>query len=272
MKYGGLIVCALLVAGCGSGAGPRSATGGAGVEDGTGGSTGGQSGSTGGKSGGTGGQGGSSGTGGSEVDSAAASPVDAGASLDTSSSDVAAAPEAAVADAPPALAACPKPSVDHLEIWTAHGGSLRPAAGGNLLIKEGERHYMKVEFLPGGQWHEIVVPVANSLSKKIDLTTSKGFTITYSATADLWVQLRPLSHAHGGEQHTAKLPSTGGMMQELFVPFAPESWGMLLGDPTFPFAQALRDANFFDFVGPPASANTFVVRGLRFDGYVPPCS
>jgi len=182
--------------------------------------------------------------------------------------------DTAAADTVPAppLAACAKPSVDHLEIWTAHGGSLRPGVGGNLLIKEGDRHYMKVEFLPGGAWHEIVVPIANSLDKKADLSASKGFTLTYSATAELWVQLRPLTHAHGGEQHTIKIPSTGGMVRELFVPFAPESWGMLLGEPTFPFAEAVREANFFNFVAPPASANTFVVRGLRFDGYVPPCS
>jgi hypothetical protein len=96
--------------------------------------------------------------------------------------------------------------------------------------------------------------------------------LSYSATADLWVQLRPLSHAHGGEQWTAKLPSTGGQPQDLFVSFAPASWGMLLGDPPFPFAQALRDANFFNFVAPPTSTNTFVVRGLRIDGHTPPCN
>ena len=86
------------------------------------------------------------------------------------------------------------------------------------------------------------------------------------------MQLRPLSYAHGGAQWTAKLPSTGGMTKDLFVPFAPGSWGNLLGPPPFPFAQALRDANFFDFVGPPGTANTFIVRGLRFDKHVPPCS
>jgi hypothetical protein len=175
-------------------------------------------------------------------------------------------------DVPAPLAACAKPSVDHLEIWEAHGGSLRPAVGGNLLVKEGDRHYAKVDFLPGGEWHEIVVPIVNSLAKKTDLSNSKGFTITYSATAALHVQLRPLSHPHGGEQWTAAIPATGGAIKELFIPFAPEAWGMLLGDPPFPFAQALRDANFFNFVGEPATANSLTVRGLRIDGFVPPCS
>ena len=260
MKY---LLFALLAVACGSAPRPGAGTGGAGVEEGTGGTTGGS---------------GGRGTGGASPADAAGVMPDAGSGGNLSP-DTGPAPDTSVAadvaaDAAPVppLAACAKPSVDHLEIWTAHGGSLRPAVGCNLLIKEGERHYMKVEFLPGGEWHEIVVPIANSLAKKADLSASKGFTITYSATADLWVQLRPLSHPHGGEQHTAKLPATGGMMQELFVPFAPASWGMLLGTPTFPFADAVRDANFFDFVGPPASANVFVVRGLRFDGYVPPCS
>jgi hypothetical protein len=144
--------------------------------------------------------------------------------------------------------------------------------GGNLLVKDGDRYYAKVDFLPGGEWHEIVVPLVNSLAKKVDLTKSKGFWLSYSATADLWVQLRPLSHAHGGEQYTAKLPSTAGLLQEVFISFAPANWGMLLGPPPFPYDQALRDANFFNFVGPPGTANAVTIKGLRIDGYVPPCS
>jgi hypothetical protein len=175
-------------------------------------------------------------------------------------------------DAPAALAACPKPSIDHLEVWEAHGGSLKPPVGGNLFVKEGDHHYVQVDFLPGGEWHEIVVPIVNALTKQTDLSASLGFTLTYSATADLWVQLRPLSHPHGGEQWTAKIPSTGGTTKLLFVPFAPDGWGMLLGTPPFPFAQALKDANFFNFVGPPDSTNHLVVRGLRIDGFVPDCS
>jgi hypothetical protein len=178
----------------------------------------------------------------------------------------------ALAPDAPVVAACPRPSVDRLEIWEAHGGSLKPPVGGNLLIKEGDRYYAKVDFLPGGEWHEIVVPLMNALAKKVDLTGAKGFWITYSATADLWVQLRPLSHAHGGEQYTAKLPSTAGVLSEAFVSFDPASWGMLLGAPPFPFDQALLDANFFNFVGPPATPNTVVVKALRIDGHVPPCS
>jgi hypothetical protein len=49
--------------------------------------------------------------------------------------------------------------VDHLEVWRAHGGSLRPAAGGSILTQDAGKTVARVEFLPGSEWHEIVVPV-----------------------------------------------------------------------------------------------------------------
>jgi hypothetical protein len=204
---------------------------------------------------------------------AAAMLADAAPAADSGSApDLASAADGPGEAGAPPLAGCARPSVDHLEIWEAHGGSLRPGVGANLFVKSGDRYQVKVDFLPGGEWHEIVVPLVNSLTRKTDLSASKGFTLRYSATADLHVQLRPLSHAHGGEQWTAKLPSTGGALQEFFVPFSPEAWGMLLGTPPFPFSQALGDANFFNFIGPPGTANSVVFDGLRIDAFVPPCS
>jgi hypothetical protein len=261
MKYPASIL--LLVLGCGSAAAPqRMRTGDEGGAGGDGGSGGSASADAGGGAGGT------------RVVDAAPSPPDLAADLPPPSPpDAAPTPDLTIpADGSAPLAACPKPSVDHLEIWEAHGGSLRPAVGGNLLVKDGDRHYAKVDFLPGGEWHEIVVPIVNSLAAKTDLTASRGFTLTYSATAALHVQLRPLSHPHGGEQWTATIPATGGATKDLFIPFAPAAWGMLLGDPPFPFSQALRDANFFNFVGEPGTGNSLTVRGLRIDGFVPPCS
>jgi hypothetical protein len=265
MKYAGSVLLALVV-GCGQAVQERRAPG------------------TGGEGGGAGdraadaGAAGRGGTGGARLaDAATPAP---GLDAASSSPDLAPAAsrdadlprDASAAEALPPVPACPKPSVDRLEVWTAHGGSLRPGVGGNLLVKEGDRYHVRVEFLPGSVWHEVVVPIANALSRKADLSASKGFSITYSATADLWVQLRPLTHPHGGEQHTAKLPSTGGAMMELFVPFDAASWGDLLGKPTFPLSEAVMNANFFNFVGPPGTGNTVVIRGLRFDGYLPPCS
>jgi hypothetical protein len=255
--------------GSGGGSGGASGSGGQSGSVGTGGSSPGSGGGSGGSAGGTGGGTVSGGSGGSSVDGARTdSGGETGPTGDTGGpGDGSSSPDLG------AVQACPRPSVDRLEIWTAHGGSLRPAVGGNLLVKEGDRYYAKVEFLPGGEWHEIVVPLVNSLMKQVDLTNSKGLLLSYSATAELWVQLRPLSKAHGGDQHTALIPSTGGMVKELFLPFNAQTFGVpLLGAPAHPFSQTLRDANFFNFVGRPAVMNTFVVRGLRIDGHLPPCS
>ena len=253
-----------------------SAGGASGSTGGGNGSTGGSSGSTGGVggsgSGGSGGGGGSGGAGGSAGGSSGAGGSSDGGRADGPPGDTTGAMVDMGGPSDPPLTPCPKPSVDHLESWRAHGGSLRPAAGGTILTQDAGKTIARVEFLPGSEYHEIVVPVVNDQTKKVDLTSSAGFTITYSAVADLHVQLRPLSYAHGGAQWTAKLPATGGMTRELFVPFVQGTWGNLLGPPPFPFSQALRDANFFDFVGPPGTANTFIVRGLRFDKHVPPCS
>jgi hypothetical protein len=261
--------------GNGGSTGGTTATGGS--TGGASGSTGGGNGSTGGSSGSTDGSGGSGGSGAGGGGGADGSAGGAGGSSDGGRADgplgdtTGATADMGGPSYPP-LTPCPKASVDHLEVWRAHGGSLRPAAGGTILTQDAGKTIARVEFLPGSEWHEIVVPVVNDQTKKVDLTSSAGFTITYSAVADLHVQLRPLSYAHGGAQWTAKLPATGGMTKDLFVPFLPGSWGNLLGPPPFPFSQALRDANFFDFVGPPGTANTFIVRGLRFDKHVPPCS
>jgi hypothetical protein len=257
--------------GTGGAGGSGAGTGGAG---GSGASTGGSGGPTGGGGSGTGGGGTGGSAGAGSGGAGGSSGGSGGGSGDGRPAEVASDSSPADSGAPdlPALPACRLPSIDHLEIWKAHGGSLRPAAGGSILTQDGGRTIAKVDFVPGGEWHEIVVPIMNSLAKQVNLTASKGFNLRYSATAELHVQLRPLSFSHGGEQWTARLPATGGVVKDLFVSFEPKNWGDLLGPPPFPFSQALRDANFFDFVGQPGTANTFIVHSLRFDGHVPPCT
>jgi hypothetical protein len=252
---------------------------------GSGGSTGnaGSGGSAAGAGGGTAGSGGSAGTPGNAGTGGSRAPDARPGQPDGRPADAAPRRDGGVPDrAPPSstppqpqppLTPCTRPSVDRLEIWEAHGGSLRPPVGGNLLVKEGDSYFMRVEFLPGAAFHEIVVPLDNSLARKVDLTGRKGVTIVYSSTADISMQLRPISFAHGGEQYAFALTSTGGMMRELFIPLEEASWrSFLFGPAPFPFAQALRDANFFNFVGRPAIANTFIVRGLRIDGHAPACT
>ena len=118
----------------------------------------------------------------------------------------------------------------------------------------------------------MVVLVANSATGQADLTKFGGMTITYSATAEVYMQLRPATKEHGGDQHIVKLPSTNGMFATKYYPFTSDSWTFHpeLGKPTFPLETALKTARLLDFVSP--RAVTFVVQSLRFGEYAPPCT
>jgi hypothetical protein len=95
--------------------------------------------------------------------------------------------------------------------------------------------------------------------------------MTYSATDDLYVQLRPASHWSGGDKWLTKVPSTGGKLVKRFFSFAPGAWTTLpeLGKPSYSFASALTEARGLVFVG--KTANELDFRGLRVDRYTPPC-
>ena len=164
---------------------------------------------------------------------------------------------------------CPPPSLDRLQHWTAHANTT--PGSGNLLVKDGDRYVAKVTFPGGGTWSEVVVPVNNNETIPGDLSKSAGFTITYSATADFWGQLRGTVQAHGGDQNVVKLPSTGGNMSTLSFRFVQDDWTFVpgLGKPTVTLASVLPSAVFFDFVG--NTANTIAFYGLRFDNYLPTC-
>ena len=114
-------------------------------------------------------------------------------------------------------------------------------------------------------------PFGASGEGQIDLSASKGFTLTYSATHDLWVQMRPAFQWNGGAQYLTKVPSTGGQIMTRFFPFTRASWTSLvvLGTPTFPFDMLLGAVRGLVFVGD--VPNTLVFTGLRFDAYVPVC-
>ena len=241
-------------------------------------------------SGGSGGSGGSSGSGGSAPSGGsggsaradagradgrtpdgrprdAASGADRARTADAGASDVSAAvPSDGFGGGP--LTECPTPSIGRLQQWQAHANTV-PATG-SLLVREGDQYVAKVRF-PGGPWSEVVVPIANNEAMTANLTMSKGFTIRYSATADLHVQMRGGIQPHGGDQHVVKLPSTGGETKTLSARFQPEDWTFVpgLGRPRVTLADVVRGATIFDFVG--NTANQVVVYSLRFDNYLPPC-
>jgi hypothetical protein len=170
----------------------------------------------------------------------------------------------------PPITECTKPSVDRLEDWTSSGpaeGTTIPPTG-DLLVKEGDHYIAKVQFL-NVEWHVCPVYLGNQFNANANLATSSGFLLTYSATADFYVQARPTSHWSGGTQWATKIPSTGGVMKSQFFSFQPANWMSIFDTPTWSLADTLKEVLGFVFVG--QDPNTITFYGLRFDGYVPPC-
>jgi hypothetical protein len=170
----------------------------------------------------------------------------------------------------PSITECTKASVDRLEDWTSSGpaeGTTIPPTG-NLLVKEGDHYIAKVQFL-NVEWHVCPVYLANQFNGNANLSASSGFQLTYSATADFYVQARPTSHWSGGTQWATKIPSTGGVKKTQFFSFQPASWKSIFDAPTWSLADTLKEVLGFVFVG--QDPNTITFYGLRFDGYVPPC-
>jgi hypothetical protein len=177
------------------------------------------------------------------------------------------------ANAQPARRECATPSIDRLQHWLASGeGTTVPATGSLLVpVHTGHGKYAaKVTFL-NNEWHVAVVWLANQFEAQADLSRSAGFWLTYSATDDLWVQLRPASHWSGGAQWATAVPSTHGRTVTRFFSFRPQAWTAVaeLGAPAHSFATALSEARGLVFVGKTANELTF--RGMRFHRYTPPC-
>ena len=165
---------------------------------------------------------------------------------------------------------CATPSIDRLQQWIASGEGTTVPATGSLLVREGNRYAAKVTFL-NAEWHVVVLWLGNQFEAQADLSKSAGFWMTYSATEDLYVQLRPASHWSGGDKWLTLVPSTGGRLVTKFFSFAPGKWTTLpeLGTPAYSLASALTEARGLVFVG--KTANKLEFRGLRVDGYRPPC-
>ncbi len=165
---------------------------------------------------------------------------------------------------------CSTPSIDGYQQWLASGEGATVPATGNLLVREGHRYTAKVEFLDA-EWHVAVLWLGNQFEAQADLSHSAGFRLTYRATDDLYVQLRPASHWSGGDKWLTLVPSTRGKLVTKFFSFQPQAWTSLpeLGTPAYSFASALTEARGLVFVG--KTPNRLEFRGLRVDGYRPPC-
>ncbi|MDQ7808910.1 hypothetical protein Q5425_34675 [Amycolatopsis sp. A133] len=165
---------------------------------------------------------------------------------------------------------CATPSIDRLQQWLASGEGTTVPATGSLLVPGKHGYAAKVTFL-NAEWHVAVVWLGNRFEAQADLSRSAGFLLTYRATDDLYVQLRPASHWSGGDKWLTPVPSTGGRLVTRFFSFSPRRWTSLpeLGTPSYSFASALPEARGLVFVG--KTPNELEFRGLRIDGYRPPC-
>jgi hypothetical protein len=166
---------------------------------------------------------------------------------------------------------CGTPSIDRLQQWIASGeGATEPATGSILVPKNRHDYTAKIKFL-ADDWAVMVVWLGNKFEAQADLTKSRGFWMTYRATSDLHVQLRPASHWSGGDKWVTRIPSTRGKLVKRFFSFNPDKWTTLpeLGKPAYPFGEALDDARGLVFVG--KTKNDLEFQGLKIDGYRPPC-
>ncbi|WP_390829795.1 hypothetical protein [Lentzea alba] len=166
---------------------------------------------------------------------------------------------------------CGTPSIDRLQQWIASGEGVTEPATGSILVPTNRHDYMaKIKFL-ADDWAVMVVWLGNKFEAQADLSKSRGFWMTYRATSDLYVQLRPASHWSGGDKWVTKIPSTRGKLVRKFFSFNPDKWTTLpeLGKPAYPLAEALDDARGLVFVG--KTKNDLEFRGLKIDGYRPLC-
>ncbi|GAB3881068.1 hypothetical protein ACFQ1S_20090 [Kibdelosporangium lantanae] len=163
---------------------------------------------------------------------------------------------------------CTTPSIDRYQQWLASGEGTTVPATGSLLVRSGHQYTAKVTFL-NDEWHVVVLWLGNQFEARADLSGSAGFWMTYSATDDLYVQLRPASHWSGGDKWLTLVPSTHGRVVRKFFPLRDWTWLPELGKPAYSFAEALGEARGLVFVG--KTPNRIEFRGLRIDRYEPPC-
>jgi len=177
--------------------------------------------------------------------------------------------EATEPEAPPPISECETPSISRFQQWLASGEGPTEPTEGTLLVPQDDTHEAQATFTSNSEWHVLAIWLGNEFGASIDLTESAGFTLTYSATSDFYVQLRPASEWSGGSKWHLSVPATNGEVVTSNFSFNPEHWKERLGPPPHTFLEALSDASGFVVVG--NSTNELTFSGLEIDGYVPPC-
>ncbi|GEM_PF-3560967 len=166
---------------------------------------------------------------------------------------------------------CPGVSIDRYQQWLASGEGPTVPATGSLLRQESDSTIARASFTQDNQWHVLAIWLGNEFGASVNLTLSKGFSLTYSATNDFYIQLRPAVQWSGGAKWHLLIPSTAGQSTTTFFPFEAAQWIKLtaLGEPPHTFEEALADASGLVVVG--NTKNEISFSGLRVDTYEPPC-
>lgn len=170
---------------------------------------------------------------------------------------------------PHPISECDTPSIDRLQKWLASGEGPTVPSSGSLLVPNGEYHIANARFTSSTEWHVLSIWLGNEFGASIDLTGSSGFTMTYSASADFYIQLRPAEEWSGGNKWHMPISSSGGAVITTFFPFDASKWEQRLGSVPHTFKSALADASGFVIVG--NTVNELSFSGLRIDGFVPTC-
>lgn len=172
-------------------------------------------------------------------------------------------------DVPNSVDECDTPSINRYQKWLASGEGPTLPQTGDLLVSSGDGFAAEATFTTDNQWHVLAIWLGNEFGASVDLSASQGFTLTYSATADFYIQLRPAAEWSGGSKWHLPIPSTEGALVTTEFSFEAAEWTERLGPPPHSFEDALGDASGFVVVGNKENALKFT--SLSVDGYEPPC-
>ncbi len=169
----------------------------------------------------------------------------------------------------PALEECAGASVDRLQKWwgTAEGPTV-PGADQSLLVSEGDHYVAHVEFQSAPSWHVAPIWIGNAYAG-VDVSSSTELRITYNATSEFWLQLRPESTYSGGDKWHHALPATGGSDSTVVIPLDAASWVEKFGTPPESVEDAKKELLAVVMIG--NTNNVITVKSLRIRGYEPPC-
>lgn len=179
----------------------------------------------------------------------------------------------------PVLQACADPAVSRLKVWEMQvvGGTQVPANGSPLRKYDGGGYELYVEWTltAGGAYGTANAPLnnmgqytngADPAKNAVDISKGDGLTIEYASTGNTYLQLRTAAVPHGGDHFRADLPSTGGQLKTVQLPYA--SFRRPGGN-TPPGADILTGMFSFTFVG--AATTKLTLRQVLIPGFVPPC-